>query len=73
MYKDIDLANATINGQKVLKFYFTAPNDPHVMIHSEYVSLIKLINLGKVMIDLYEDLTGCSIYTVKAFNSYSRL
>jgi hypothetical protein len=70
-YKDIDPANATVNGQKVLKFYFTAPNDPHIMIHSEYVSLRALL-ANKVTIKTKSDLTQTSIYTVKAFDKYVR-
>ena len=70
-YKDIDLANATVNGQKVLKFYFTALNDPHIMIHSEYVPLRALL-ADKVTIKTKSDLTQTSIYTVKAFDKYVR-
>lgn len=71
-YQEIDPSAATANGQKVLKFYFTAPNDPHVMLHSEYVSLRQLISQTKISISLNTNLTDCSIYTVKAFASYTR-
>lgn len=71
-YSEIDPATATANGQKVLKFYFTAPNDPHVMLHSEYISLRQLISQTKVSVSLKNNLTDCSIYTVKAFASYTR-
>jgi hypothetical protein len=70
-YTDIDPASATVNGQKVLKFYFTAPNDPHIMIHSEYISLRSLLEKA-VSIKTKTDLTQTSIYTVKAFDKYVR-
>lgn len=70
-YADIDPATATVNGQKVLKFYFTAPNDPHIMIHSEYISLKALLE-KPVTIKTLTDLTQTSIYTVKAFDKYVR-
>lgn len=70
-YKDADLTSATVNGQKILKFYFTAPNDPHIMIHSEYISLQALLK-NSVCISTKTDLTQTSIYTVKAFDKYVR-
>jgi hypothetical protein len=70
-YADIDSTTATVNGQKVLKFYFTAPNDPHIMIHSEYISLKALLE-KPVTIKTPTDLTQTSIYTVKAFDKYVR-
>jgi hypothetical protein len=70
-YADIDPATATVNGQKVLKFYFTALNDPHIMIHSEYISLKALLEKS-VTIKTTSDLTQTSIYTVKAFDKYVR-
>lgn len=70
-YADIDSTTATVNGQKVLKFYFTAPNDPHIMIHSEYISLKALLE-KPVTIKTTTDLTQTSIYTVKAFDKYVR-
>ena len=72
-YKDIDPFTATANGQKVLKFYFTAPQDPHFMFHSEYVNLANLLKYGSISITLPELYSNCSIYTVKAFNSYTRV
>jgi len=72
-YLNIDINHATANGQKVLKFYFTAPNDPHTMLHSEYISLAKLLENKNITIPMNEDFRLCSIYTVKAFNSYSRV
>ena len=71
-YKDIDPAAATINSQKILKFYFTAPNDPHIMLHSEYVSLKQLLTNKKVSVDVKDIPLECSIYTVRAFETYTR-
>ena len=70
-YANIDPSAATANGQKVLKFYFTAPNNPHIMIHSEYISLKRLLE-NTVIITTTTDLTQTSIYTVKAFDKYVR-
>jgi hypothetical protein len=70
-YSSIDPISATVNGQKVLKFYFTAPNNPHIMIHSEYISLKRLLE-NTVTINTATDLTQTSIYTVKAFDKYVR-
>ena len=70
-YSSIDPISATVNGQKVLKFYFTAPNNPHIMIHSEYISLKRLLE-NTVTISTATDLTQTSIYTVKAFDKYVR-
>ena len=70
-YANIDPSSATVNGQKVLKFYFTAKNDPHIMIHSEYISLKRLLE-NTVTISTTTDLTQTSIYTVKAFDKYVR-
>ena len=70
-YANIDPSSATVNGQKVLKFYFTAKNDPHIMIQSEYISLKRLLE-NTVTISTTTDLTQTSIYTVKAFDKYVR-
>jgi hypothetical protein len=70
-YSSIDPLSATVNGQKVLKFYFTALNNPHIMIHSEYISLKRLLE-NTVTINTATDLTQTSIYTVKAFDKYVR-
>ena len=72
-YESIDIENATANGHRILKFYFTAKNDPHFIIHSEYISISKLLNSKTLVIPVNEDLTQCSIYTVKAFDKYVRI
>jgi hypothetical protein len=73
IYENIDLNLASINGQKVLKFYFTAPNDPHIMLHSEYVPLKQLLANKKITIEIKDIPIECSIYTIKAFETYSRI
>ncbi len=71
-YKDIDPFTATANGHKILKFYFTAKNDPHIMLHSEYVLLRQLLTNKLLTIKIKDIPLECSIYTVKAFEKYSR-
>ena len=72
-YKHIDPTVATVNGHKILKFYFTATNDPHIMLHSEYVLLRQLLSNKSISINIKNIPLECSIYTVKAFEKYSRL
>lgn len=72
-YKDIDPISATVNGHKILKFYFTATNNPHIMIHSEYILLRQLLANKSVSISIKDIPLECSIYTVKALERYSRL
>jgi hypothetical protein len=69
-YQGLPVENITANGQKVLKFYFTAPGDPHYLFHSEYISLAKLVSAGSVTVSLASDLTHSSVYTVKLFDQY---
>lgn len=72
-YKNIDPTIATVNGHKILKFYFTATNDPHIMLHSEYILLRHLLSNKSVTVNIKNIPLECSIYTVKAFEKYSRL
>lgn len=71
-YKDIDPTTASANGHKVLKFYFTATNDPHIMLHSEYIPLRQLLINKSISIQTTNIPMECSIYTVRAFDIYSR-
>ena len=71
-YKNIDPFTATANGNKILKFYFTAKNDPHIMLHSEYIPLRQLLINKNITIQIDHIPLECSIYTVKAFDKYSR-
>lgn len=73
LYKDVFPVSATINGHRLLKFYITAPNDPHVMYAYHTVALADLITQGTVKVKLDADLTGYSVYTQKQFDKYSRV
>jgi len=71
-YKDVYPISATIKGQRLLKFFITAENDPHVLFHYEVISLAELITETKVKRKLPLDLRHCSIYTIKLFDKYQR-
>ena len=71
-YKDVYPISATIKGQRLLKFFITAENDPHVLFHYEVISLAELITEAKVKRKLPLDLRHCSIYTIKLFDKYQR-
>lgn len=71
-YKKIYPISATIKGQRLLKFFITAENDPHVLFHYEVISLAELITEDKVKRKLPLDLRHCSIYTLKLFDKYQR-
>ncbi len=71
-YKDVYPISATIQGQRLLKFFLTAEHDPHVMFHYEIISLAELITEKKVVRELPADLRRCSVYTVKLFDKYQR-
>lgn len=73
LYKDVFPVSATINGHRLLKFYITAPNDPHVMYAYHTVALADLITQDSVTVKLDADLTGYSVYTQKQFDKYSRV
>lgn len=72
VYKDVYPISATVNGQRLLKFFLTAEHDPHVMFHYEIISLAELITEKKVVRQLPGDLRHCSVYTVKLFDKYQR-
>jgi hypothetical protein len=71
-YENVAYENIAANGKKVLTFYFTAQNDPHLMFGQQRVSLPNLIRDKQVRIPLSSDFTQCSIYTVKLFDKYVR-
>jgi|TARA_A200000159_G_C7318945_1_gene337946 hypothetical protein len=71
-YKDVYPISATIQGQRLLKFFLTAEHDPHVMFHYEIISLAELITEKKVVREMPADLRRCSVYTVKLFDKYQR-
>lgn len=72
VYKDVYPISATINGQRLLKFFITSEHDPHIMYHYEVISLAELITEKKVSRELPADLRHCSVYTVKLFDKYQR-
>jgi len=67
-----DPLNVSIKGSKVLKFYFTAENDPHYMIHGINVFLKDLITEDSVKIKVPLELNQCDVYTYKLFDKYVR-
>lgn len=71
-YSGVNPANMVANGKKMLKFYFTAPNDPHIMLKTVNVSLPNLITAGEIDIAADKDYSQCSVYTVKMFDKYVR-
>ena len=71
-YKKINIDDASAKGSKVLKFYFTSLNDPHFMIYSINVQLKDLINDDEVSLVVPANLSKCSIYTIKLFDTYVR-
>ena len=72
IYKDMYPISATVQGQRMLKFFLTAEHDPHIMFHYEIISLAELITEKKVVRKLPGDLRHCSVYTVKLFDKYQR-
>jgi len=72
IYKDMYPISATVQGQRMLKFFLTAEHDPHIMFHYEIISLAELITEKKVVRELPGDLRHCSVYTVKLFDKYQR-
>lgn len=75
-YKDKDLlrdlSSATASGSRLLKFYFTAENDPSFLIHNTNITLPDLLEKQEVTRLLPTDLGQCSIYTIKIFDKYVR-
>lgn len=71
-YEGIYPISATVKGQRLLRFYITAPNDPHTMFGYHIVPLADLISDGGVQIDTPYDFREYSIYTSKLFDIYVR-
>lgn len=71
-YKDIYPVSATRNGFRMLRFYVTAPQDPHIMYEYKTVSIADLLTAPVVKRELGDNLEHCSIYTNKIFDKYSR-
>ena len=71
-YKNLYPISATVQGQRLLKFFITQESDPHIMYHYEIISLAELITEDKAVRPLPADLRHCSVYTVKLFDKYQR-
>jgi hypothetical protein len=69
-YSDMYPVSATVNGARMLKFFITAPGNPHVMYHSETISLSELIIHDEVVRPLPADCRQYSVYTIKHFDTY---
>tara|TARA_Y100001937_G_C7084838_1_gene314859 strand:- start:157 stop:810 length:654 start_codon:yes stop_codon:yes gene_type:complete len=71
-YKKINIDDASVKGSKILKFYFTSINDPHFMIYSLNINLKDLILQDNVTKVVPANLSKCSVYTIKLFDTYVR-
>lgn len=71
-YKNVNPDSMIARGKKNLKFYITAKNDPHFLFMTVNIGLAKLISLGSVEFNTDDDLSQCSIYTLKVFDKYVR-
>lgn len=71
-YADVYPVSATRNGYRILRFYITKPQDPHVMYEYKHVSLSDLLIQDEIYLQLGMDLEHCSIYTNKIFDKYLR-
>ena len=68
-YEDISLDSVTINGNRILTFYLTNKNDPHIMVHWLSVHVEKLFKNKQLQMPLPKDLTDCSIFIKKDKNT----
>lgn len=71
-YSDIYPISATVNGHRLLKFYFTTPGDPHTLFHYEVITLADLLVNDKVTFTTNLDFRLYGLYTQKLFDTYSR-
>lgn len=71
-YNGISSENATANGKRGLRFYFTAWKDPHFMLHYLDINIEQLIKNKQVRVPLPIDLRQCSVYVSAAFTKYIR-
>lgn len=70
-YADVYPISATVNGQRLIKVFITAPNDPHVMFHYQVIALADLLsNGGEVKFEVDIDFREYSFYTNKMFDVY---
>ena len=71
-YNTVDANNIAFNGRKLLKFFFTAENNPHYMFNTVSIALPNLVDKKSITIKLNDDYSQCSIYTAKVFDKYVR-
>jgi len=71
-YTDIYPISATVNGHRLLKFYFTTPGDPHTMFHYEVVTLADLLVNDVYVFSTNLDFRKYGIYTQKLLDTYAR-
>ena len=72
-YKDVYPISATVNGQRLIKIFITATNDPHTMFHYQVIALADLLsNNGEVKFEVDIDFREYSFYTNKLFDTYSK-
>jgi len=70
-YADVYPISATIKGQRLIKIFITAPDDPHVMFHYQVIALADLLsNKGEVKFDVDHDFREYGFYTNKLFDVY---
>jgi len=71
-YENISPENYTASGKRELTFHFTSFNDPSFLIQTITIPLMGLITDKQISKIMDEDLTGCSIYTIKSVDTYIR-
>jgi hypothetical protein len=72
-YAKIDPDLAVRKDMSAMRFYITAPNDPHMMFAKVNVKLSELLREPQVKKPLDNDYRMCSIYTKRCFDKYTRL
>ena len=72
-YADVYPISATVKGQRLIKIFITAPDDPHVMFHYQVVSLADLLgNKGEFKFEVDNDFREYGFYTNKLFDIYAK-
>ena len=72
-YADVYPISATVKGQRLIKVFITAPDDPHVMFHYQVISLADLLgNNGTYKFEVDNDFREYGFYTNKLFDIYAK-
>lgn len=71
-YSHVDPDTAVRKGMSAMRFYITAPNDPHILLNKVTVRLSELLKQEHVEKTLDDDYQQCSIYTKQLFDKYAR-